>query len=160
MCYQIVFAQADAEYELRSILLESDMDIAGDIQEHVLIKKDNEIWGGAMLAQTDQDMFHLLVFAVKQGERNKGIGSRLLNELIIKPWKYCRDTIGIAVDNYQITTVAKGKSAVFYHKNGFINCDFSKLPYPFSKQCDGCPDMRDCNPSAMIFLGPGGRAGA
>lgn len=155
MCYEIVFANDAAEYELRSILRESNMDIAGDIREHVIIKKDNEIWGGAMLTQTDQAMFHLLVFAVKQDERNKGIGSRLLNELIVQPWKYCRDTIGSPVDNYQITTVAKGKSAVFYNKNGFTKCDFSKLSYPFSEQCDRCPGISECKPAAMIFLGTG-----
>ena len=46
--YQIMFANSDAEEELRGIFLDSEMDIAGDIQDHVLIRKGDEIIGGGM----------------------------------------------------------------------------------------------------------------
>lgn len=156
MCYEIVFANEDAEAELREILIDSDMDLAGDIQEHVLIKKDDEILGGAMMAQLEPDVFHLLVFAIKQGERNSGTGSRLLKELITLPRKYCQDSVGEFGRGYIVTTVAKGDSAKFYKKNGFIACDFSDLADPFSQQCDECPHLSACNPEALKFLGDKG----
>ena len=155
MNYQILFASENDEEILREILIDSDMDMAGDILEHVVIKKENEIQGGGMLAQTGKDVFHLLVFAVAQNERSKGIGSQLLQELIKQPWKYCREGAGIADSDYRVTTVAKGKSSNFYKKNGFIACDFSALAYPFNEQCDTCPDKIDCNPVAMLFTGYG-----
>jgi len=155
MDYQILFASDHDEEILREILLNSDMDLAGDIQEHVLIKKDNKIQGGGMLGQIDKDMFHLLVFAVKENERSQGIGSQLLQELMKQPWEYCQEEGNIADNAYKITTVAKGKSAKFYEKNGFIACDFSELTYPFNEQCDECPDRIECNPVAMLFTGYG-----
>lgn len=153
MNYQILFASDNDEEILREILIDSDMDMAGDIQEHVLIMKDNEIWGGGMLAQTDKDVFHLLVFAVRQNARGKGIGSQLLQELIKQPWKYCLKWSGITASKYRVTTVAKGKSANFYRKNGFIACDFAALAYPFNEQCEACLDRIDCNPAAMLYAG-------
>jgi N-acetylglutamate synthase-like GNAT family acetyltransferase len=153
MNYQILFASNNDEPILREILIDCDMDLAGDIQEHVLIKKDNEILGGGMLAQTGKDIFHLLVFAVRQNARSKGIGSQLLQELVKQPWIYCSEGFGIADSEYRVTTVAKGKSTNFYRKSGFIACDFSALAYPFNEQCDACPDRIDCNPVAMLFTG-------
>lgn len=152
---QILFASDNDEEILRGIFIDSDMDMAGDILEHVVIKKANEIQGGGMLVQTDKDIFHLQVFAVRQNERSKGIGSQLLQELIRQPWKYCLEGVGIAGGDYSVTTIAKGKSAHFYEKNGFMACDFSALAYPFDEQCDECPDRIDCNPVAMLFAGYG-----
>jgi N-acetylglutamate synthase-like GNAT family acetyltransferase len=153
MCYEIVFAGVGAEDELRQILLDSDMDLAGNIEEHVLIKRGNQIQGGGMLTRSDRDVFHLLVFAVKKGERNKGIGSQLLNELIKQPWRYSRDREEMIDKGYSVTTVAKGGSVAFYQKNGFKTCEFSKLAYPFNEQCDECPVMIECKPAAMMFIG-------
>lgn len=151
--YEILFATADAEDELRTIFLDSDMDIAGDIHEHVLVMKDGEIIGGGMLAQTGADVFHLLVFAVKEGARKHGIGSILLKELIARPWQYCLDTTGIIDGCYKVTTVAKGQSAEFYRKNGFVACDFIELADPYCVQCRECPELDDCGPVAMVYAG-------
>jgi len=155
MDYKILFASDHDEEILRGILIDSNMDMAGDIQEHVLIKKNSEILGGGMLAQTGEDVFHLLVFAVGQQERSQGIGSLLLQELIKQPWKYCLGATGITDNQYSVTTVAKGESSNFYKKNGFIACDFSTLSYPFNEQCDECPDRMDCKPVAMLYTGCG-----
>jgi len=153
MDYQIIFAVPDDELELRSILIESDMDIAGDIEDHVVIKHGNEIVGGGMLAQTDDDVYHLLVFAVRQTEHSRGIGSLLLNAMVMEPWRYCLNGPGFDDGSYTVTTVAKGESARFYAKNGFVACAFSELAYPFDQQCDACPDLNECKPSAMKFMG-------
>lgn len=153
MDYEITFASPDDEEVLQDVLSETDMGIAGDITEHAVIKKGNEILGGGMLGQTGEKRFHLLVFAVRQGDRGLGIGRRLINELIRQPWKYCLNSEGNAADDYKITTVAKGESAKFYKKNGFTVCDFSQLDYPFNQQCDDCPDRSRCNPAAMMFAG-------
>ena len=155
MDYQIRFASDHDEERLGEILKDSHMGMGGDIREHVLITKNNEIQGGGMLAQTDKEVFHLLVFAVKQNERSQGLGSYLLQELIKQPWKYCLEGPEIADNEYRVTTVAKGESANFYRKNGFIACDFSALSYPFNEQCDECPNRVDCNPVAMLFTGCG-----
>ncbi|GFE59881.1 GNAT family N-acetyltransferase [Geobacter sp. AOG2] len=153
MNYRIMFAQEDAEAELRGILLESDMDMAGDIREHVLIKRHDEIIGGGMLTQTGTDVFHLIVFAVKESARNHGIGSILLKDLIGQPWKHSLNSTGRTDNPYTVTTVAKGKSSVFYKKNGFAACDFSLLASPFRGQCDDCPEKSDCTPVAMVYQG-------
>lgn len=150
---EILLANTDDEGELQNIFRASRMDIAGDIEEHVLIKKGHEIRGGGMLVQLDQNEFHLLVFAVKQNERKKGMGSRLLQVLLKQPWTYCRECAGIAGNGYRVTTVARGESAEFYKKNGFVVCDFSKLAYPFCEQCAECPDTSNCNPLAMVYIG-------
>ncbi|MDD2273060.1 MAG: GNAT family N-acetyltransferase [Desulfuromonadaceae bacterium] len=151
MDFQIMFANSDAEEELRGIFLDSDMDIAGDIQEHVLIRKDDEIIGGGMLAQTDDKVFHLLVFAVKESARKHGIGRLLIEELLRQPWQYCIDSSAVLEKNHKVTTVAKGQSAEFYKKVGFVPCDFSDLAQPFHEQCLECPELDDCNPVAMVY---------
>jgi N-acetylglutamate synthase and related acetyltransferases len=153
MNYQILFAGNDDEEPLREILLDSDMDMAGAIENHVLIKKDKEVLGGGRLAQTGKADFHLLVFAVRGTVRGKGVGSLLLQELINQPWIYCLAGLEPPDPEYRVTTVAKGKSAGFYKENGFSACDFSSLADPFNEQCDVCPDKSGCNPVAMAFTG-------
>jgi len=155
MDYQISFACDHDEEKLQKIFIDSDMDMAGDIQEHVLIKKDNDIQGGGMLMETSKGVFHLLVFAMKQNSRSQGIGSQLLQELIKQPWKYCLDGGNAVKGEYRITTVAKGKSANFYRKNGFSVCEFSMLDDPFNEQCTECPEQLECNPAAMQFASYG-----
>ena len=150
---EIVFADASTENELQSIFKSCGMDLAGNIEEHVIVIADNEIWGGGMLIQLDQNEFHLLVLAVKQEDRNRGLGSLILKELIKWPWKYCHDGTLPFGNDYRVTTVARGKSREFYKRNGFIICDSSALSYPFGQQCDECPDRGNCNSAAMVFKG-------
>ena len=151
MDYQIMFANSDAEEELRGIFLDSDMDIAGDIQEHVLIRKGDEIIGGGMLAQTDDKVFHLLVFAVKESARKNGTGRLLIEELLRQPWQYCKDGSAVLERDHKVTTVSKGKSAGFYKKIGFVPCGFPELAHPFNEQCVECPELDECGPVAMIY---------
>lgn len=154
--YSIDFAAADAEKSLQAIFRASAMELAGDIDEHVLIRSEDDILGGGMLSQTGYREFHLLVFAVRQSQHRHGVGSNLLNALLRQPWRYCRDTVGtFDQEGYRITTVAKGKSAEFYRKNGFSACTFGELPVPFNRQCDSCPERAECLPVAMVFQGQG-----
>jgi N-acetylglutamate synthase-like GNAT family acetyltransferase len=147
--YEIRFADNAAEEVLQSIFWESDMDLAGEIEEHVVISKGDAIIGGAMLTQTDQDEFHLIVFAISEHERTHGLGRLLLGKLLQQPWNFCLDGSMPGGSSYRVTTVAKGKSAGFYGKLGFAPCDFSGLAAPFAGQCGDCPEAADCHPVAM-----------
>lgn len=150
MCKEIVFATGEDEAELQALFTGYGMGLAGDIEEHVLIKADNKVLAGAMLAQLDTNFFHLLVFAVNEAGRNTGIGSQLLQEMIKNPEQYCQNSFDSKDSLYKVTTVAKGDAVRFYEKNGFVACDFSELAEPYDEQCLECPDKEDCKPVAMI----------
>jgi len=145
--YEIRFADSTDVEVLQGIFLESDMDLAGEIEEHIVITGVIALsWRYA--DQTDQDLFHLIVFAISEHERTHGLG-RLLERLLQQPWAFCRDASMPECSSYRVTTVAKGKSAGFYGKLGFVPCDFSDLAAPFAGQCDDCPEAADCYPVAM-----------
>lgn len=148
---EIAFATSKDEEELQELFTSYGMGLAGDIEEHVLVKTDNQVLAGAMLSQIDTNFFHLLVFAVREDGRNSGIGSQLLQGLLRTPEKYCRYPVDSTGHSYKITTVAKGDAVHFYEKNGFSACDFSKLAEPYDAQCLECPDQEDCKPVAMIM---------
>lgn len=149
MSYEIRFADSTAAEVLQGIFLESDMDLAGEIEEHIVISRGDTIIGGGMLTQTDQDAFHLIVFAISEHERTHGLGRLLLERLLQQPWAFCYDGSMPEGSSYRVTTVAKGKSAGFYGKLGFIPCGFSDLTAPFAGQCNDCPEAADCHPVAM-----------
>ncbi|MDF2874296.1 MAG: hypothetical protein K0R22_979 [Sporomusa sp.] len=152
---EIVFATGKDEEELQELFTECGMGLAGDIDEHMLIKQDNKIMAGAMMSQVDDSRFHLLVFAVSADARNQGTGRQLLQELLHRPGHYCRPEFGShSAQPYQVTTVAKGEAARFYEKNGFAACDFSALAYPYDRQCEACPEKTACKPVAMMFTRP------
>jgi len=150
---RIVFARAADEDALRTILTEPGMDLAGGIEDHVVLKEGNQIIAGGMLYQVGADSFHLLVLAVAAQDRGRGAGRRLLREICARPWRYCRETAGVRRGPYWITTVARGKAAMFYNKCGFQKCDFSRLPPPFDRQCEECPDKKECGPAPLVFSG-------
>jgi len=147
--YEIRFADSTDAEVLQGIFLESDMDLAGEIEEHIVISKGDSIIGGGMLTQTDRDLFHLIVFAISEHERTHGLGRLLLERLLQQPWDFCQGGSMPEGSSYRVTTVAKGKSAGFYGKLGFVPCEFSELADPFAGQCDDCPEAADCHPVAM-----------
>ena len=147
----IQFATRRDKKKLREICVAAGMDLAGKIEEHLVIKQDSILIGGAMLAQTDHDVFHLLLIAVDARCRSGGAGSQLLQEMLRDPWSCCRDAVDGSGKAYRVTTVARGKGAGFYHKHGFEHCDFTELAYPFRDQCGTCHEHDDCNPVAMRF---------
>lgn len=147
----IAFATSEEEDELQDLFAGYGMGLAGDIEEHVLVKVDDKVVAGAMLTQIDTNFFHLLVFAVRAEGRNRGIGSQLLQELLREPEMYCHTPFDSTDSSYKISTVAKGDAVHFYEKNGFAACDFSVLAEPYDEQCGKCPDKEDCKPVAMII---------
>jgi len=151
MSYEIVFATENAEETMRAILQSSDMDIAGEVHDHVLIKTEDEIQGVGMLAQTDHEEFHLVVLGVRQEGRKSGVGSRLIRELLRNPWQYCRDVVGSFALGYRVTTVSKGPSAGFYARHGFRACEFQDIAEVYRGQCTQCPDFAACGPVPMVF---------
>ncbi|SDE70927.1 hypothetical protein SPACI_012480 [Sporomusa acidovorans DSM 3132] len=148
---EITFATREEEETLQDLFTGYGMALAGDIEEHVLVKAGHKVLAGAMLSQIDTNLFHLLVFAVSKDGHHQGIGSQLLQELLKKPENYCRTSFDGVDETYTVTTVAKGDAAPFYQKNGFAACDFSVLAYPFDEQCEECPDKQDCKPVAMMI---------
>ncbi len=70
----VQFATRRDKKKLREIFVAAGMDLAGKIEEHLVIKQDSILIGGAMLAQTDHDVFHLLLIAVDARCRSGGNG--------------------------------------------------------------------------------------
>jgi len=99
--------------KLREICVAAGMDLAGKIEEHLVIKQDSILLGGAMLAQSDHDVFHLLLIAVDATCRSNGAGSQLLQEMLRDPWKCCRDALDGSGKGYRVTTIARGMAAGF-----------------------------------------------
>lgn len=151
MSYEIRFAGQADEATLQGIFLESDMGLAGEIDEHIVISRGDTVIGGGMLTQTDPDSYHLIVFAISEDERTHGLGRLLLGRLLQQPWVFCRNGSRPAGERYQVTTVAKGKSAGFYRKLGLESCDFTDLAPSFAGQCNDCPEAVDCHPVAMVW---------
>lgn len=151
MSYEIRFAGEADEATLQGIFLESDMGLAGEIDEHIVISRGDTVIGGGMLTQADTDSYHLIVFAISEDERTHGLGRLLLGKLLLQPWVFCRDGNQPNGVSYKVTTVAKGKSAGFYRKLGFDSCDLADLAHPFAEQCGDCPEVEDCHPVAMVY---------
>lgn len=154
MEHRIVFADQYDEDGLREILWEYDMDISGDIGDHVVIKDNDQIMAGAKIGIYDHE-FYLEVFGVKSESRGQGLGGILLLEIIRHPWKYCKDLQSdqFSESHFEITTVARGSASGFYQAYGFEPCSFSKIPELFRDQCDSCPTKDDCHPVPMIYFG-------
>ncbi|MBU2702353.1 N-acetylglutamate synthase-like GNAT family acetyltransferase [Sporomusaceae bacterium BoRhaA] len=147
----IEFATVEEEQALREIFLQYDMDMAGPVEHHVVMKEDHVILAGAMLSQLDSKMnFHLAVFAVTPERQHQNIGGKLLNGMMRRPWQYCRNAVKSPNGFYRLTTLAKGSAAKFYEKQGFIRCDFTSLAHPFDVQCQICPDRERCQPMPMM----------
>ena len=159
MPYHIEFATTAEEENLRGIFLASDMAVVGDIEDHVILKNDVAICGGALLYQLDVDLFHLLTIVVQTDGRQRGLGKKLLQPLLKNPWTYCRDAVGEPRPNYRVTTVSRGESRGFYEKNGLVMCAFDELTEPFDRQCEVCPDQLSCGSAAMVYqVGEGRRS--
>jgi len=153
MSFTIDFAEEQEGPLLREIFLSVDMDLAGNIEDHVAIKKDGVLCGGGLLYQMDMNLFHLLTIAVRQDGRNRGIGGVLLRKILEQPWSCCRDAVTEGLQIYRVTTVARGSSRGFYLKHGLNDCRFEDLVEPFVSQCQVCSDVDQCHSAAMEYSG-------
>ncbi|MBP2645722.1 MAG: GCN5-related N-acetyltransferase [Firmicutes bacterium] len=147
----VSFAEAKEKETLNRLFSESDMCLAGEVEDHVVLKEGDSVLAGARLVQMDETLFHLMVFAVEKEKRANGAGRYLLEQLTKSPWAYCREAT--AASDYTVTTVARGGAASFYQKCGFRKIPFSELPEPFAEQCVGCPEQETCKSMAMAFTG-------
>ena len=148
---EIVFANDADEAALQRLLLDCGMDLAGEIEEHILIKRAGEILGGALLAPMSDGVYHLSLLAVVQPERKKGLGSQFLRTFLAQPDKYCSYPAAMSNAAFRVTTVARGPAAEFYRRNGFVLCDAGQLASPYDVQCDDCPERESCKPLPMVF---------
>lgn len=149
------FASPADEARLQEIFTAADMDMAGEVEEHVVVRRDGKVVAGGRLYQAEEDLFHLLVFAVAAEERGRGTGRELLAAMAVRPWEFCLEAVRPA-GSYRITTMAKGAAAAFYKRVGFTVCDAAALPAPFGEQCRDCPDRVKCDPVPMEFKCPAG----
>lgn len=148
-----MLAQTKDEQELRAILTEHHMDIAGNVEEHVILKQDEVILAGGKVTELEDGLFHLEVFGVKQDVRGMGAGTILLTKMVGEPWKYSLSPAAGRKREYRITTVARGEAVDFYKKCGFVPYSFSELTWPYDVQCEDCPEREECNPAPMVFKG-------
>lgn len=153
MEYTISFAAKVDEERVRELLVEHGMDIAGEIEGHVIIRQAGNIYAAGKLMPVDKEHFHLEVLGVDNNKRRSGLGGLLLTEFTRQPWKYCLPASEPVSGQYTITTVAKGDAAGFYLKQGFKPGSFSMLAFPYNVQCDACPERETCGPQAMVFTG-------
>ncbi|SMC37845.1 GNAT family N-acetyltransferase [Sporomusa malonica] len=151
MYYKIEFATNNDLDELQSLFLEYGMGLAGDIEEHILLKRDNDLLAGALLTSISDSVFHLSVLAVSHEGRSQGLGTQFMQELLRHPQKYCCDPGELVHGTFQVTTVARGTAINFYKKNGFVPSSFSKLVSPYNMQCNTCEEKEECNPVPMVF---------
>jgi N-acetylglutamate synthase-like GNAT family acetyltransferase len=146
----VTLAEKTDEEEVRTLLLEQGLDICGAIEDHVLIKSQEQICAAGKLNQTSTDKFHLEVLGVRKDMIHTGVGKQLLKALINQPWRFCHSTQEL--ENYRVTTVAKGGAEGFYEKLDFKPCSFSELDDIYIEQCDNCPDRENiCHPSPMMW---------
>ena len=151
--YNLLFAEKQDEEELRGILWEYGMDIAGEIEHHLIIKENDQVIAGAKIIEVEPGNFHLEVIGVRPDKKGMGYGSILLGEIVRNPWK-CSKVLLTSWDSgipYIITTLSRGKAEGFYKKLGFEPCEFERLPKLNQHQCSDCPDIETCNPVPMIF---------
>ncbi len=145
----IRYAYPEDEEQLRDLLVSYDMDLAGDIEEHVVAQLGDQIIAGGMLSRIDHDLFHLEVFAVSDQWQRTGAGRLLLSSMVENPWLFCHDTSPVQI--FKITTVARGDAVPFYIHCGFQTCSFPELISPYDEQCQACPNREGCQPVPMIF---------
>ena len=147
----IEFASHQDIDEVQALLEDNGLGLAGDIEDHVVVRSEGVIYAAAKLHPTEKDSFHLEVIGVRDDQHGDGLGSLLLSELTSAPWTYCHPMAIPVSGKYQVTCVAKGDAVHFYKKMGFVAYSFSGLASKYSEQCDNCPDQESCQPLPMIF---------
>lgn len=153
MEYEIIFARPDDEEEVRGLLLDNDMDISGDINDHIMLKTKDQVHAAGKLALTQDKHYHLEVIGVRKDLHGQGWGSLLLNALTAVPWKYCRAETTPPTGAYLVTLMARDTADAFYTRHGFKPCPASRLADPYVEKCAVCPDRETCGPTPMAFVG-------
>ena len=149
----IGFANQSEENELQEVFLYYGMDLAGDIEDHVIMKQNDKIAAGGKVSLIDRNLFHLEVLGVPSNQRRTGAGGLLLAEILRQPWQYCHSSALEPGETFRVSTVSRGDAVPFYTKFGFKECKFIDLATPFNEQCDTCPDQEICQPVPMVFVG-------
>jgi GNAT superfamily N-acetyltransferase len=149
---EVTLARPEDGPELQALLQDWGMDLAGEPEEHAVIKVDGRIFAGGKITWLGENSFHLELLAVRREARGQGLGGMLLLELIKKPWAYCRSLLNGKFSTYRVTSIARGEAAGFYRQYGFRHCLFSDLAKAYQEQCDGCPEREACRPVPMIYI--------
>ncbi|WP_258360361.1 GNAT family N-acetyltransferase [Moorella sulfitireducens] len=149
---EVTLARPEDGPELRALLLDWGMDLAGEPEQHAVIKVSGKIFAGGKITWLEENAFHMELLAVKREARGRGLGGMLLLELIKKPWAYCDSSPAGGCVSYRVTTIARGEAAGFYRRYGFRNCHFSDLATIYREQCRDCPEREACRPVPMIYI--------
>ncbi len=145
------FGKGEDEEELRTLFCEHGMDLAGDIEEHLILRVKNQIVAGGKIVEVGQALFFLEVLGVKRDQINQGWGGILLEQMLRNPWQSSLSVISWQSSHFRIGTLARGGSTGFYHHYGFLPCSFEEIPEPYQEQCTVCPDQLECRPVPMMM---------
>ncbi|GFN23487.1 GNAT family N-acetyltransferase [Thermanaeromonas sp. C210] len=152
----IEFAKPEETAEVEELLAGAGMGLWGSTEEYVIVRESSRLLGCAKLVRTAPDAFHLETLVVGPQGRGRGLGGRFIEELLKRPWAYCRSLASAAPpvgDTYSITVVSRGGAAGFYRRYGFRDHTFKALPSPYREQCDGCEEFNICRPIPLRFTG-------
>ncbi|CEP66548.1 Acyl-CoA N-acyltransferase [Moorella glycerini] len=149
---EVTMAGPDDGLELQELMQDWGMGLAGEPEQHAIIKVEEKILAGGKITWLGETFFHLQLLAVRREARGQGLGGRLLLELIKKPWAYCHSSPASGCASYRVTTIARGEAAGFYRRYGFRNCHFSDLATIYREQCCHCPEREACRPVPMIYI--------
>jgi N-acetylglutamate synthase-like GNAT family acetyltransferase len=121
---------------LKELLEEFNMH--GDVppEEFLVAEEDGAVAGVVRLERIENDVY-LRAMAVHSDWHGRGVGSRLVRELVA------------GLD--QVKVVARGYAAPFYEKLGFKPVDWSVIHKNMSKECIECPDVLTCKPVPMVY---------
>ncbi len=116
----------------RSILYES-------LREFTIVEEEGKFLGGGALHIIWEDLAEIRALALKPDYHGKGIGKRLVGELINEAKE-----LGISqvfALTYQVD---------FFNKCGFQEVVKEKMPQKVWKDCINCPKFPNCDEVAMI----------
>lgn len=149
---EVTMAGTEDGWELQGLMQDWGMGLAGEPEQHAIIKVEGKIFAGGKITRLDETFFHLDLLAVRREARGQGLGGMLLVELIKKPWAYCHSLLTGCCGSYRVTTIARGEAAGFYRRYGFRHCHFFDLATIYQEQCSDCPEWEACRPEPMIYI--------
>lgn len=145
----ITLATPAEEEEVENFLFEVNMGLSGDIDEHVLLKENDELIAVAKFTPVAADEYHLDTMVVRADRKGGGIGKYFLGKLLSEPWTCFEGRE--PVDTYKVTTLSRGTAVPFYKKLGFEPCNLEDVHWQYVDQCDSCPLREECQPEPLIY---------
>jgi len=116
-------------------LLDAQGMAAGADPAEFVVATDDGGGLGAARAEVVEGEAWVRPIAVLPSAQGQGVGSVLLLELLRR--------YGV------LSLVARGAIAGFYHRRGFIEVGWDRVPGVLREECDKCPCRSECRPRPM-----------